>query len=81
MQNKGFFKSFFKQNFIYRIDSKKSFWKIFKVIVFQPIGNGLSIVVLSCPEMQNNFNHLLIGLASFDLLYLVNKILHERPFK
>jgi len=35
------------------------------------IGNALSMIVLSCPEMQNNFNHLLIGLSSFDTIYLL----------
>ena len=34
-------------------------------------GNALSMIVLSCPEMQNNFNHLLIGLSSFDTIYLL----------
>ncbi len=27
--------------------------------------------VLSCPEMRSNFNMLLIGLASYDLVYLL----------
>ena len=35
------------------------------------LGNISSIIVLSCHEMQSNFNHLLIGLASFDLVYLL----------
>ena len=34
-------------------------------------GNVLSIFVLSCPEMRSNFNQLLIGLATFDFLYLL----------
>ena len=29
------------------------------------------MIVLACPEMQNNFNHLLIGLSSFDTIYLL----------
>ena len=35
------------------------------------VGNILSMVILSCPEMQNNFNHLLFSLSTFDLIYLV----------
>ena len=34
-------------------------------------GNISSIIVLSTQEMQSNFSHLLIGLASFDLVYLL----------
>ena len=57
------------------------------------VGNILSIIVLSCPEIQSNFNHLLIGLASFDLVYLLvstlifalpklstNYLLHVLPY-
>ena len=48
-----------------------SFQGIELFIFYLYIGNVLSIFVLSCPEMRSNFNQLLIGLASFDLLYLL----------
>lgn len=35
------------------------------------VGNLLSIIVLSCPEMKNDFNRLLLGLSTYDLIYLI----------
>ena len=35
------------------------------------IGNIFSMIVLACPEMQSDFNHLLIGLSTFDFIYLL----------
>ena len=35
------------------------------------VGNMLSMFILSRPEMQNNFNQLLIGLSTFDFIYLI----------
>jgi hypothetical protein len=39
------------------------------------IGNILSIVILSKPDMYNSFNQLLIGLSSMDSIFIVLAIL------
>ena len=41
------------------------------VSVIGILGNILSMIVLACPEMQSDFNHLLIGLSTFDFIYLL----------
>ncbi len=39
------------------------------------IGNVLSIVILSKPDMYNSFNQLLIGLSTMDSIFIVLAIL------
>ena len=45
----------------------------FRLSLSSDLGNALSIVVLSSPEMRSSFNRLLTALASFDLIYLFVK--------
>ena len=42
----------------------------FRLSLSSDLGNALSIVVLSSPEMRSSFNRLLTALAIFDLIYL-----------
>jgi len=49
------------------------FLQIF-VCIFGIIGNSISVVVLTRPEMKSSVNVLLLGLALADTLYLVGRI-------
>ena len=39
--------------------------------VFGLLGNGLSIMILSKPDMRNSFNQLLIALSTMDSIFII----------